>query len=108
LITNEKTIAQNPDLVRRMVRAFLRGLEDTIADPAGAFEISKAYVENLAQLEAAVQKQKLAISIELWKADRLGYSQPQAWESMQTVLLDMGLLTQPLDLSKAYRNEFLP
>jgi NitT/TauT family transport system substrate-binding protein len=108
LITNEKTIAQNPDLVRRMVKAFLRGLADTIADPAGAYETSKSYVENLAQLEATVQKEKLATSIELWKADRLGFSQPQAWESMQTVLLDMGLLTRPLDVSKAYRNDFLP
>jgi NitT/TauT family transport system substrate-binding protein len=108
LITNEKTISENPDLVRRMVKAFLRGLSDTIADPAAAYEASKAYVENLAQLDTVVQKQKLATSIELWKADRLGSSQPKSWESMQAVLLDMGLLAQPLDLSKAFTNEFLP
>jgi NitT/TauT family transport system substrate-binding protein len=108
LITNEKTISKNPDLVRRMVRAFLHGLSDTIADPAAAYEISKAYVENLAQLDAALQRQKLATSIELWKAGRLGYSQPKSWESMQAVLLDMGLLSKPLDLSKAFSNDFLP
>jgi NitT/TauT family transport system substrate-binding protein len=108
LITNEKTISENPDLVRRMVKAFLQGLADSIADPQAAYETSKAYVENLAQLDAAVQKQKLATSIELWKADRLGYSQPKAWESMQTVLLDMGLLTKPQDISRAFTNDFLP
>ena len=108
LITNEKTIAENPDLVRRMVKAFLHGLADTIADPAAAYETSKAYVENLAQLDPVLQKQKLATSIELWKADRLGYSEPKSWESMQAVLLDMGLLTQPLDLSKAFTNDLLP
>jgi NitT/TauT family transport system substrate-binding protein len=108
LITNEKTISENPDLVRRMVKAFLQGLTDSIADPQAAYETSKTYVENLAQLDAAMQKQKLITSIELWKADRLGYSQPKAWESMQTVLLDMGLLSQPLDLSKAFMNDFLP
>jgi NitT/TauT family transport system substrate-binding protein len=108
LITNEKTISEKPDLVRRMVKAFLLGLADTIADPAAAYETSKVYVENLAQLDPVVQKQKLATSIELWKADRLGASQPKAWESMQTVLLDMGLLTQPLDLSKAFTNKYLP
>ncbi|MGB8213150.1 MAG: ABC transporter substrate-binding protein [Anaerolineales bacterium] len=108
LITNEKTISENPDLVRRMVKAFLHGLADTIADPAAAYQISKSYVENLAQLDPNLQKQKLATSIELWKADRLGYSEPKSWESMQTVLLDMGLLSNPLDLSKAYTNSFLP
>ena len=108
LITNEKTIAENPDLIRRMVKAFLHGLADTIADPAAAYETSKAYVENLAQLDPVLQKQKLATSIELWKADRLGYSEPKSWESMQAVLLDMGLLTQPLDLSKAFTNDLLP
>jgi NitT/TauT family transport system substrate-binding protein len=108
LITNEKIISDNPDLVRRMVKAFLQGLADCIADPAGAYETSKAYVENLAQLDPAVQKLKLATSIELWKADRLGYSQSKAWESMQSVLLEMDLLNQPLNLSKAFTNDFLP
>jgi NitT/TauT family transport system substrate-binding protein len=108
LITNEKTISRDPALVRGMVKAFLHGLSDTIADPPAAYEVSKAYVQNLAQLDPALQKQKLATSIELWKADRLGFSQPKAWEGMQTVLLDMGLLTKALNLSKAYSNNFIP
>jgi len=108
LITNEKTIASNPELVRGMVEAFLRGLSDTIADPAAAYETSKAYVENLAQADTAVQQQVLATSIELWKAPRLGYSEPKSWESMQSVLLDIGFLSQPLELSTAYTNVFIP
>ncbi len=108
LITNEKTIAANPALVRGMVKAFMQGLADTIADPNGAYEISKKYVQNLAQLDTGMQKQKLATSIELWKAQRLGYSDSKSWEGMQAVLLDMGLLTKPVDLSKAYTNDYLP
>jgi len=108
LITNEKTIAENPDLVRRMVQAFLRGVEYTIEHPDEAFEISKGYVENLDQLDPVVQKQILATSIELWQTDHLGYSDPQAWENMQGVLMDMGLLTTSLDLDQAFTNEFLP
>jgi len=108
LITNETTIAENPDLVRRMVQAFLRGLEYTIAHPDEAYEICKTYVENLDQVDEMVQKQVMARSIELWDADRLGYSDPQAWENMQVTLLDMGLLAEPLDLSTAFTNDFLP
>ncbi|NOY98270.1 MAG: ABC transporter substrate-binding protein [Chloroflexi bacterium] len=108
IITNETTIAENPDLVRGMIAALLHGMEDVIADPDEAYEISKKYVENLAEADEAVQKQVLAISIETWKADKLGYSDPQAWANMQTVLMDMGLLTAPIDLSQAFTNEFLP
>ena len=107
LITNEKTISGNPDTVQRMVTALLHGIADTLADPETAYQISLNYVEGLTA-DDPVQKQVLATSIELWQADRLGYSNPQAWENMQTVLLDMGLLTQPLDLTKAFTNEFVP
>jgi NitT/TauT family transport system substrate-binding protein len=108
LITNETTMAGEPDLVRRMVAALLHGISDTIADPQAAYQTSLGYVDNLAQADATVQKQVLATTIELWKADRLGYSDPKAWDNMQAVLLDMGLLSQPLDLSKAFTNEFVP
>jgi NitT/TauT family transport system substrate-binding protein len=108
LLTNENTIAQHPDLVRAMVTALLKGLADTIADPEGAYEISLKYVENLAQADAAVQREVLNRSIELWLAERPGYSDPQAWQNMQDTLLQMGLLTEPLDLNQAFTNEFVP
>lgn len=108
LITNETTITQNPDLVRRITQAFLKGLQDTIANPDEAYEISKKYVENLSQADESVQKQVLARSIDLWKADRLGFSNPVAWSNMNDLLVKMGLLPAPLDVSKAFTNDFVP
>lgn len=108
LITNEKTIASNPDLVRRMVAAMVNGIAYTIQNPDEAFEISKKYVENLAAADAATQKEVLARSIELWKAERIGYSDAAAWDNMQSTLLKMGLLKAPLDVSEAFTNEFVP
>ncbi len=107
LITNETTIAENPDLVRRMVQATLRGVKFAIENPDEAYEISKKFVENLDQADQTVQKRVLAASIEFWKADQLGYSNPKAWENMQKVLLEMGLLSDPLDLDNAFTNEFI-
>jgi NitT/TauT family transport system substrate-binding protein len=107
LITNEATIANNPDLIRRMIQATLRGLADTLADPDQAFEISKKYVENLDQADQEIQREVLEASIEFWKADQLGYTAPEAWENMQEILLDMGLLSQPLNLKQTYTNEFI-
>jgi NitT/TauT family transport system substrate-binding protein len=108
LITNEKTINQDPDLVQRMTTAFLKGLADTIADPATAYQISTKYVPDLSKADATTQKEILARSIGLWKADRLGWSDPQAWSNMQDTLLKMGLLKKPLDLAQAFTNRFVP
>lgn len=108
ILASEKVINENPELVRAFVGAFLKGLADTIANPDEAFQLSESYIPNFADLDANVQKQILQTSIELWKTQRLGYSDPQAWENMQDVLLEMGLITAKMDLSKAYTNEFIP
>lgn len=108
ILAGEKVIAENPELVRAFVGAFLKGLQYTIDNPEEAYTLSGAHIPNLADLDTQVQKQVLATSIEQWKAERLGYSDPQAWENMRDVLLDMGLISEKMELSKAYTNEFIP
>jgi len=108
ILASEKVITENPELVRAFVGAFLKGLKDTLANPDEAFKLSEVHIPNFADMDAKVQKQVLTTSIEQWQAERLGYSDPQAWENMQNVLLDMGLLTEKLDLNKAFTNEFIP
>ena len=108
LITNQATIASSPDLVRAMVKATLQGIQYTIANPDEAYEICKKHVEALASADEVVQRQVLTESIELWRTEQYGYSDADAWQNMHDLLLQMGLLTQPLDVSQCYTNEFLP
>jgi NitT/TauT family transport system substrate-binding protein len=108
MITNEKTLAEKPELVRAMVAAFLKGLADTVANPDEAYKLSKAHVPNLAEADETVQKEVLARSIALWGTERLGYSNVEAWQNMQETLLKMGLLEEALEIEKAFTNEFLP
>jgi NitT/TauT family transport system substrate-binding protein len=106
IITNETTLQENPALVRRMVEATLRGIKFTETHPDEAFEDSKNFVESLSQPDAIVQRAVLAASITLYQTEPLGYSNPSAWENMQALLLDMELLSSPLDLEAAYSNAF--
>lgn len=108
LVTNESTLASDPALVRSMLRAVMRGLNDTLADPEAAFSVCEAFVEGLAQSDTAVQKRVLEASMRFWDSGPLGISEPEAWENMQHVLLGMELIPAPLDLGAAYTNEYLP
>jgi NitT/TauT family transport system substrate-binding protein len=105
IITNEETIANNPELVQSFVRALLRGLADTLADPDEAYEISKKYVEGLDDSRRDV----LQASLDFWRADTPGLTDAQSWERTQDLLIEMGLLDEPVaDLPQAFSNEFLP
>jgi len=106
LITNEETIKNDPELVKKMVSAISKGIADTVKDPDNAYQISEKYVENLAQADTAVQKKVLEVSIQLWQQNPPGYSDPKAWDNMQDVMLNMGLYTQAINLSQAFTNEF--
>ena len=108
LLASEKVTQENPVLVQAFVEAFLKGLNDTITNPDEAMQLSEAHIPNFADLDAKVQREVLLTSIEQWRTDRLGYSDPQAWENMQDVLLDMGFIESKMDLSKAFTNEFIP
>ena len=107
LLSNEKTIAENPELISKLVQATLKGVAFSLNSPNEAFEICKKYVEGLDQTNQEVQKEVFLATLEFWKTDKAGYSEPEAWENMQKVLLDMGMLTQPQDLNKAYSNAFI-
>lgn len=109
LIAGQKTIDENPDLVRSMAAALAESIRYAIDHPDEAFQLSKKHVEGLDDptIEAA-QKQVLARSIELWKAERIGRNDAAAWQEMQNVLIGSGLLSGEQDLQKAYTDQFLP
>ncbi len=65
-------------------------------------------MEGLAEADQAVQRKVLEASMRFWDSGPLGVSEPEAWENMDRVLLDMGLVPAPLDVGRAYTNDYLP
>jgi NitT/TauT family transport system substrate-binding protein len=104
IIANQSVIEDNPEMAQALVRAVLRGLVDTLADPVAAFEISKNYVEGLEDSRLAV----LEASLDLWRADVLGISDLASWQRTQAALLAINFLDNELDdLESAFTNEFV-
>lgn len=107
LVSNEKTIAEDPKLVQAVVDALYAGIVETARDPEAAFEICKKYIENLDSADSSIQLTVLTESIKLWQMDKNATGLNQRWENMQVVLLDIGLLKQPIDITKAWTNDFI-
>jgi NitT/TauT family transport system substrate-binding protein len=104
IITNEAFMAENPNQVEGFVRAVLRGLADTLADPTAAYEISKKYVEGLDDGRMNV----LEASLEMWQAETLGLTDAASWEQTQAVLLQISFIDAPLaNLEAVYTNRFV-
>jgi NitT/TauT family transport system substrate-binding protein len=108
LITNEETLAANPELVRKMITAILKGIDRAITNTDEAYEISKEFVEGLEQAQSDVLRNVLEESVSFWKTDQPGVSKPDAWTNMHNILLEMGLLETPLNVQDAYSNDYLP
>lgn len=107
IVTNEKTIKEDPDLIRAFLSALSKGIEDTVNNPNEAYEISKNYIDNLDQADESIQKDILAASIALWQKDPYGYSNQSNWSNMLVVLKDMGLVQSSINPADAYTNDFI-
>jgi len=107
LITNEQTIRDNPDLVRRMVQATLRGIKYTVTHPAEAYKNSEFYVEGIPALDEHLRIAEIERYASLYQTDPYGYSDLPSWSNMQNVLIKMGLLVEAIDLNEAFINDFI-
>ena len=110
MMTSDKTINENPALVRGMARAVFRGVQDTIANPEEAMQITTKYVEGL-KADDAVQKKVLLATIELMRTptgEKPGASSAQAWDNTQSTLITMGQVKTKLNVTELFTNEFLP
>lgn len=109
LITNEKTIKEDPELVQGVVRAIRRGLQDTLANPDAAFAICRKQVPTMDEASAPLQRAVLQAALDFWRADdgQLGHSSPETWKASQDFMLQIGLIQAQEDVSKMFSNQFV-
>ncbi len=107
LVVGEKLMNDDPDLVQRMVRATLRGVQATIANPDEAFSIARQVIPEITDEKAPTQRKVLTDSIKLWQSDKLGLSSPQAWAASVDFMFKTGLLKKELQPETLYSNKFV-
>jgi NitT/TauT family transport system substrate-binding protein len=110
LITNENVIKKNPDLVKRFTKAFVEGWTYSLTHEREALD---AFLKGNPTVDPKYSAMKLPEVLKLTQTEDtqkhgIGYSTPEKWEAMQKALLDMGIMTTPVEISKVFTNKFLP
>ncbi|WP_129632085.1 ABC transporter substrate-binding protein [Candidatus Oscillochloris fontis] len=112
IVASEQLIAQDPELVRAFILASLRGLADTLADPDEAFTLSLSFIPEAQLGDVELQRQVLVESLPYWtsaqtEAEGLGFTNSETWVKTEEFMRAASLLTQPVDVSSAFTNEFI-
>ncbi len=99
-LAREETVADDPDLVERFLRAALRGAAWGRDHVEEAVEITLTFADG-----ASADHQRFLLETDLASAHRddgLGRSTPDQWEALAGVLLRHGVLESPLDATAAF------
>lgn len=105
LVTNEKTLTQRPDLVKRFLRAALKGYRDAAQDLSGAVE---TLAKNNPQVDRRVEQEGIRLLAPLWlDAPTFGWQAAERWTAFTAWMQTAGLLERPVDADKAFTNRFI-
>ena len=107
LITSETKVAQNPELVKKFMRATAKGYQYCIDNPDQAAAILLKAVPELNQELVMASQRYLAAEYQA-DARRWGEMQPQVWKDYADFMFDNQLIDKNIDTQKAFTNQFLP
>jgi NitT/TauT family transport system substrate-binding protein len=121
LATNDQTLKQNPDLVAKVVKATLKGIQETINDPNAAFQSTLKQVPEAGGKNAALQSEILTETVKLMQTTNpisagpgagaanipLGFTDPAVWDNTQNFLYDAKIITSKADITQMFTNKFV-
>jgi NitT/TauT family transport system substrate-binding protein len=107
----QSVLAAKPAQIKAFVAATLRAIDETIANPQQALDISKRYVPGLEDpAKASSATAVLDATIPLWRTHngRMGFNDPDTWRAMADFMNAYKLIPNPVDPTQAYTNDYLP
>lgn len=112
LLVHNDTIKNNPDLIRRFLRATAKGWKEAPMNITEALRIALKHAPGNEKRAEAVKVQ-LEKAIELLhtpasKGKPIGWMSEPDWSATRDILIKTGAITQAPPLSNYYTNEFVP
>lgn len=107
VFTSEKIIKENPDLVERFLRAYIKGWKYAVEHPEEAADIMAKLNPRFAR-DVQLDMMKLTIPyIKPTDDIKIGWMTIEGWKETQEVMLEEKILEKPVDLDKAFTLDFL-
>lgn len=106
LFTTAQLIQEKSDLVKRFLRATLKGWTYAVENPT---TIGPMVVKYKPDANAKLETDKMTASIPLINTgeDYIGWMRPEVWAGTEKILREQGVLTKPVDVTKVYTMQFL-
>ena len=106
IITNEKMISQNSDIVKKFMQATKMGYQYSWENPEQAAEI---LLKNAPELNKELVTESQKFLAKEYKSDAAywGEQKPEVWENYMNWLYDNKLIDKKTDISKAFTNDFV-
>ncbi|MDQ1331608.1 MAG: NitT/TauT family transport system substrate-binding protein [Thermodesulfobacteriota bacterium] len=106
LAATDKMISENPDLVKRFMRATLKGWQDAMEDYKQAVTVSLQYARDKDPGNQTAMMESMLPLVHTGE-DHIGWMKPEVWHEMYDTMLTHGLLEKPVDVDKAYSTQFI-
>jgi len=107
LISNEKTIEENPEMVKKFMKAVSRGYTYSVENPEDAADLLLIHTPETDR-DHAIKSIKYLSEFILDENGDFGTMSSAVWETFSNWMFENGLLESALNLEKSYTNEFLP
>jgi ABC-type nitrate/sulfonate/bicarbonate transport system substrate-binding protein len=110
IFTTEDTIKNRPQLVEAFVKATIHGIQWSVNEPAkSAANVVERYGKDMAPDIKDSQQPGMLASVPLLNpaGSRPGQMKDDLWQKAHQILLEQGIITQPIDIKAAYNLTFV-
>ena len=110
IVASEKTMAERPEVVRKVIRATMRALKELWADPAGVTKIYIRAMPTYAGKEEYFTKiyQNYVKWVYSGPQAKLGAMDPVQLDKLEDLYLSQEIIRTKVPVNELYTNEFLP
>jgi putative hydroxymethylpyrimidine transport system substrate-binding protein len=110
VVANEEAVAKNPDLYRRFLRAWTKGLDWAIKNQKAAVDGLRKHHPEINEQESLANLAEIARIAQSPDTQKngLGWQDSKVWAAQEEFMREHKQIEAKVDVSKAVRNDLLP